>query len=125
MRALVVEDLDRKRRRVNSTLQEAGIEVDLAHNSAEGLQLSRESRYVAVIVDLGLDDLPNEPTVGLDLVKKLRKEVHDVPILIWSGFNDWESRLESRRVGADAYVAKSTDMTKLVAVLVSIVDSAR
>ena len=122
MRTLVVEDLDWQRRRLNSSLQRAGIEVDLAQDSAEGLQLSRESRYDAVIVDLGLDDLPNEPTVGLDLVKKLRREMHDLPILIWSGFNDWETRLESHRAGADAYVTKSSDMTKLVATLFSIIN---
>jgi len=117
MRALVVEDTHWLRRRACKCLREAGFEVDLAQNKEEGLRLGRQRGYDAAIVDLGLDDLPYEPTRGLELIAELRSDKHNLPILIWSGFRDPETELDGRKAGADAYLAKSSDMGEFIATL--------
>ena len=115
MRALVIEDERWRREVARASLQKAGFEVDLAQNKEEGLRLGRQGRYDAVIVDLGLDDLPDEPIRGLELITDLRRENHNLPIMIWSGFSEWETRRKGRQAGADIYVVKSSDMIEFIA----------
>lgn len=121
MRALVVEDTHWRRELAHASLLEAGFEVDLAQSKEEGLRLGRQGGYDAVIVDLGLDDLPNKPTKGLELITELRRDKHDFAILIWSGFSDWDIRQNGMRAGADAYLVKSSDMEEFIAILNGII----
>ena len=119
MQILVIEDTEWQRELADASLLKAGFRVDLAKNSEEGLHLGREGNYDAIIVDLGLDELPDQPSIGLTLIKQLRREKQNVPILIWSGFDDLNTRLEGKRVGADDYLVKSSDMKKLILTLYS------
>ena len=121
MKILVIEDTELQREQAKAFLRKAGFEVDLAKNAEEGLRLGNEGDHDAIVVDLGLDNLPDEPTVGLSLIKQLRRENQNVPILIWSGFDDWNTRFEGKRAGADAYLVKSSGMKRFIVTINSIV----
>ena len=121
MRVLVVEDEHWRREDARKTLEEAGFEVYLAQNKEEGLHLGLQGGYDAVIIDLGLDDLPNEPTRGLELIEELRRNNQEFPILIWSSFSDWEIQLNGRLAGADDYFVKSSNAKEFITTLKSMI----
>ena len=124
MRILVVEDTLWQRDLVVHSLREGGCVVDTATNSAEGLRLASRVSYDAIVLDLGLDDLPDEPTIGLHLVRQLRQASRcSVPILIWSGFDNWKTRVEGDRAGANAFVSKSSDVQTILSTLKSLLSS--
>lgn len=117
MRVLVVEDTGWQRERAHEALRQAGFEVSLAQSKEGGLRLGRQGSYDAAVVDLGLDDLPDEPTRGLELITELRRDKHNFPILVWSGFSHWEIRSKGKEAGADAYLVKSSDMEAFIPTL--------
>ena len=68
-----------------------------------------------MIVDLGLDDLPAEPSRGLELITDLRRDEHNVAIMICSGFRDRITLEKGMNAGADDYLMKPLDMEEFIA----------
>ena len=77
MRVLVVEDESALRESVAARLRDDGFTVDEAADGDEGLYYGQEFAPDVAIIDLGLPRLP-----GMDLIRQLRAEGRDFPILI-------------------------------------------
>jgi len=112
--------MDWQRYRARLALRDAGFDVDTARDRYDAFAHGCARHYDAVIVDLGLDD-SDEPSTGLALIRDMRQEGLDFPILVWSHFHDWKTHEASRRAGADAYVIKSSDMTGFIAAVMSMI----
>lgn len=110
MRALVVEDEEALRQNVAAHLREAGFTVDEAADGEEGLYYGREYRPDVAVVDLGLPRLP-----GLELIRRLRDEGRDFPILILTARGRWQEKVDGLGAGADDYVVKPFHMEELLA----------
>jgi CheY-like chemotaxis protein len=80
---LVVEDEDLVRSAICGPLRRAGMEVLEARNGEEGLAIFREHRDTldAVITDLVMPRLP-----GGELVRIVREEAPDLPLVVMSGY---------------------------------------
>jgi DNA-binding NarL/FixJ family response regulator len=80
-----------------------------AGTAAEGMELVRELRPHAVIVDVGL---PGD-TNGLDLTRQLRDEFPNIVVLILSGHDEPKYVREAAKAGAMGYVLKGEAIENL------------
>jgi len=80
-----------------------------AGTAAEGLELVRELRPAAVIVDIGLPGGTN----GIDLTKKLRNEFPDIVVLILSAHDEPKYVRGASKAGAMGYVLKEEAIENL------------
>lgn len=110
MRLLIVEDEPALRDQLETRLRKAGYVVDSAGDGEEGLYYAREYPIDLAIVDLGLPKLS-----GIDLIKQLRADGKDVPILILTARSRWQDKVEGLDAGADDYLAKPFQHEELAA----------
>jgi two-component system response regulator PhoP len=101
MRILVVEDDSGLQTSLAEILREAGYAVDVSGDGIEGLFFGQEYPLDLAIIDLGLPGLS-----GLDLIRKLREQEREFPILILTARADWQDKVEGLEAGADDYLTK-------------------
>ena len=110
MRLLLVEDDQNLGRSLAAQLERAGYAVHHAEDGREGLYFAQEYPIDLAIVDLGL------PTVsGVDLIKSLRADGKDYPILVLTARDRWQDKVEALKLGADDYVVKPFHVEELIA----------
>jgi len=110
MRILIVEDDLRLNQSLESQLKEAGYKVDSATDGREGLYLAQEYAIDLAVVDLGLPELS-----GLDLIRAIRADGKDYPILVLTARDRWQDKVEALKIGADDYVVKPFHFEELIA----------
>jgi DNA-binding response OmpR family regulator len=116
MKILVIEDDAVAREFIRWGLTEDGHTVDVAESGAEGARAVRVNPYDAVVLDLMLPD-----TTGLEVVRQLRQERRDVPVLMLTGTSHVNARIEGLDAGADDYLTKPFEMGELKARLRALV----
>ena len=82
-------------------LQFGGFQVHCAVTAAAGIAMARARRYDGIVLDLFLPD-----TSGLAVLASLRAEGITTPVMILTGFGDFESARVAGRLGADGFHAK-------------------
>jgi two-component system KDP operon response regulator KdpE len=97
---LVIDDEAQIRRLLRVTLEGAGFRVREAEGGELGLVEAATKRPDAIILDLGLPDLP-----GIEVLKRLR-EWSRLPILILSVRGQEADKIEALDAGADDYLSK-------------------
>ncbi len=110
MRLLLVEDDRSLSRSLKAQLEEAGYKVESAAEGREGLYFAREFAIDLAIVDLGLPELS-----GVELIKQLRADGKDYPILVLTARDRWQDKVEALKIGADDYVVKPFHVEELLA----------
>lgn len=103
MRLLVLEDDAGIREPLLAFLRESGYAVDAAMRASEADALIRLYPYDALIFDVRL---PEGPNAGFELVRKLRAEGFEQPVLFLSARDSLSDRLEGLDSGADDYLVK-------------------
>jgi two-component system OmpR family response regulator len=85
--------------------------VDWARTGDEALELARMTdMFDAVILDLGLPDMD-----GLDVVRRLRAEANEVPVLILTARDAVLDRVAGLDAGGDGYMVKPFAYSELTA----------
>jgi len=110
MRILVVEDETALREQLAGHLGGLGYAVDQAADGEDGLYFGREYPQDLAVIDLGLPGLS-----GIELIRKLRAEGRDFPILILTARGRWQDKVEGLEAGADDYLVKPFHMEELLA----------
>lgn len=110
MRILVVEDEVHLREQISQQLHQHNLTVDAASDGEEGLYYGLEYAYDVAIIDLGLPKLS-----GIDVIKQLRSEGKDFPILILTARSRWQEKVEGLEAGADDYLVKPFHFEELLA----------
>jgi two-component system OmpR family response regulator len=110
MRVLVVEDEPDLLTVLSQALREQGYAVDIASNGRDGLFKASGGQYDGVILDLMLPGID-----GLEVLKQLRIEGHNVPVLLLTARDALSDRVTGLDSGADDYVVKPFDMAELLA----------
>jgi two-component system KDP operon response regulator KdpE len=106
---LVIDDEVQIRRLLRFTLEEASYTMREADSGQAGLSEVAHRRPDAVILDLGLPDLP-----GVEVLKRLR-EWSPIPVLVLSVFGQEESKIAALDAGADDYLTKPFGSGELLA----------
>ena len=110
MRLLLVEDDPNLSRSLAAQLEQAGYSVEKSTDGREGLYYAREYPVDLAIVDLGLPSMS-----GVELIKQLRAEGKEYPILVLTARDRWQDKVEVLKLGADDYVVKPFNVEELLA----------
>jgi DNA-binding response OmpR family regulator len=110
MRLLIVEDDHELREALSALLQQSGYEVDAYADGRLALNTLMTKEYDLAIVDLMVPGMS-----GLALVRALRKQLSELPILIITARDALEDRVSGLDAGADDYLVKPFEMPELEA----------
>ncbi|MBT0653399.1 response regulator [Geomobilimonas luticola] len=105
-RLLVVDDESSIRLLYSQELADAGYDVVTAGSAAEAAALLEGSEFDLVVLDI---KLKNES--GLDLLQKIVKERHEMPVILCTAFSCYKDDFSAWL--ADGYVVKSSDLHEL------------
>jgi two-component system KDP operon response regulator KdpE len=109
LKVLVVDDEPPIRKLLRMGLGTQGYQTLDAPNAKAALDLLGETPDL-VILDLGLPDMQ-----GLELLRQIRKQREDLPIVVLSSRGDEAAKVEALDLGADDYVTKPFGMDELLA----------
>src|SRR5580658_4128853 len=110
MKILLVEDDLQIVEHVSRALTAAGHEVESVHDGLQGLSRALKGEYAALILDRMLPELD-----GLSLVKQLRADGNDTPVLFLTTMSGIDDRVEGLEGGADDYLVKPFAFAELLA----------
>src|SRR6201997_3645084 len=108
-KVLVVDDERPIRKLLRTGLATQGYEILEAPDGKTSIELLAQKPDM-VILDLGLPDIQ-----GLDLLRQIRAQREDVPIVVLSSRGDETAKVEALDLGADDYVTKPFGMEELLA----------
>jgi len=110
VKLLVIEDDRTVGQYVKRGLAEAGYQVDLVVDGAEGLRVASEGHYDVVVLDLRLPTLE-----GREVLRTLRDRGNAVPVLVLTAQDTVDFKVQALRMGADDYVTKPFALEELLA----------
>ncbi|TVR61502.1 MAG: response regulator [Candidatus Competibacteraceae bacterium] len=110
MKILIVEDEAKTGDYLRKGLGEAGFVVDLAHDGVDGLHLVQTGDYDLVVLDVMLPGLD-----GWAVLRTLRREGHEMPVLFLTARDQVEDRVRGLELGADDYLVKPFAFSELLA----------
>lgn len=116
MRLLLIEDEDALREQLEDRLRQEGFAVESAANGLDGQYLGEEYPFDVGIFDVGLPD-----TTGIEIIKSLRAQGKDFPILILTARSRWQEKVEGLEAGADDYITKPFHVEEVLARLNALV----
>lgn len=110
MRILIVEDDREAAAYLIKAFREGGHAADHAADGLEGYAMAREGDYDVLIVDRMLPKLD-----GLSLIRSLREQKVQTPVLILSALGQVDDRVKGLRAGGDDYLPKPYAFSELLA----------
>ncbi|HET9554687.1 MAG TPA: response regulator transcription factor [Anaeromyxobacteraceae bacterium] len=109
-RILVIEDDPSILRGLQLNLGMEGYAVRSATDGETGLALARAERFDLLVVDVMLPRLG-----GLDVIRELRRDDPDLPVLILSAKGQESDKVAGLQLGADDYMVKPFSLKELLA----------
>ncbi len=110
MRVLVVEDDIKIAQFIQKGLKSSGFAVDHAPTGNQGLERALQDPYDVMIVDIMLPEMD-----GISLIKKIRQERKNTPVIILSARDRVDDRVKGLQAGADDYLTKPFAFSELLA----------
>ncbi len=110
MRLLLIEDDPELADGLQQSLAQSGYAVDVARTAHAARAACAVTRYEMVILDLGLPDAD-----GLALLRELRAEGTQAPVLILTARGGLDDRIAGLDAGGDDYLAKPFALGELEA----------
>ncbi|ARP38512.1 response regulator transcription factor [Vibrio syngnathi] len=110
MKILVVEDEPRLGQQIIETLEGADWVPELSQDGIDALYRATSEEWDVIVLDLGLPKLD-----GLTVLKGIRDENINTPVIILSARDTLTQRVEGLNAGADDYLTKPFEMVELIA----------
>src|SRR5271170_1727168 len=115
MRVLIVEDDEENTIFIAGRLAELGHTADVAPSGREGLRLAREKEHDVIVLDRMLPDQD-----GIDMVRTIRREGRETPVLFLTNLSGIDDRVEGLEAGGDDYLVKPFAVAEFMARLVAL-----
>src|SRR5579871_6259117 len=106
---LLVEDEKKVSELVARALRQESYAVDVADDGTQGWELAQAYDYDLVILDLMLPGLSGE-----ELLRRIRRKNHQVPILVLTARDATEDKVRNFEAGADDYLTKPFAFAELI-----------
>ena len=110
MRILLVEDDQKIASFIKKGLEAAGFAVDHAVDGEDGLHLALTEPYDTAVIDVMLPKLD-----GLSLIKQIRRNDVQTPVIILSAKETVDDRVKGLHAGSDDYLTKPFAFSELLA----------
>lgn len=111
MRILVVEDEEKLARAIKRGLEQQSYAVDISFDGDNGLSMATTEPYDLIILDRMLPGGVD----GLGILKGIRKEKIETPVLFLTAKDKVLDKTEGLNAGADDYLAKPFAFVELLA----------
>jgi len=115
MRILVVEDEKYLNRLIVKRLSSSHYSVDSCFDGKEALSYIECTEYDAIVLDIMLPLMD-----GISIVKKMRKEGNNTPVILLTAMDAVEDRVKGLNAGADDYLVKPFSFDELIARITAI-----
>lgn len=109
MNVLLVEDSYMLADTLAAAFKQEHFMVDVAYNGLDGYDMASSGIYDAAVLDLMLPKLN-----GYEILKKLRQEKNQIPILILSAKSELDDKVLAFEYGADDYLTKPFETKELL-----------
>lgn len=109
MKILIVEDNKKLLQTIEKELKKH-FEVECCEDGEEALFLIKQGIYDLVVLDLMIPSMN-----GIDVLKNIRKNYLDTPVIILTAKESLDEKMEAFSVGANDYLTKPFYMEELVA----------
>lgn len=110
MKLLVVEDEHLLNAVITKGLKKCGYAVDSAFDGEEALELYEINAYDLIVLDLNLPEID-----GIEVLRTIRNEDHEIKIIILSARSEVEDKITGLDMGANDYLVKPFDFHELEA----------
>ena len=110
MRILIVEDEKSLAQLISDRLKKDRYTADISNDGEEGLYNALSGIYDLIILDIMLPKVD-----GITILKELRKEDHDVKVIMLTAKAELDDRLLGFANGANDYVPKPFHIDELIA----------
>jgi len=108
LQVLYVEDDQEIRELTAMLLEDFFYNIITASNGLEGIEKFKEHHIDLVLTDINMPHMD-----GMTMAKEIKNIDPDIPILIFSAYNDSEYFLEAIKIGIEGYLVKPIDMEQL------------
>ena len=109
-KALIVEDDAAVRNTLTKVLTSSGIQSDSVSSGQEALERLEAESFDAVLLDINLDGMD-----GFEVLRSLRDNHNQIPVMVVSGRTEDVDMLYSLEIGADDYITKPFNPVTLAA----------
>ena len=109
---LVVDDEKIIHESCGRILREEGYEVETALSGQEALQKLKRKRYDLVLTDIRMPGMD-----GIETLEKMKREVPDITVVMFTGYSSVETARGSMKLGAFDYLQKPFTPEELLAVV--------
>jgi two-component system copper resistance phosphate regulon response regulator CusR len=110
MKILIIEDENKVAEFLRKGFAAEAYSVEIAPDGVAGSRMARSGMFDLVILDLML---PGKD--GIQVLKEIRAEKVEAPVLILSSKSDVQDRVEGLNLGADDYLPKPFAFSELLA----------
>ena len=110
MKVLVIEDDLATAEHVSRGLSGNGHQFSHTSDGKDGLSQALKGEFEVLVIDRMLPSMD-----GLSIVKALRREGNQTPVLLLTTMSGLDDRVEGLEAGADDYLVKPFDMPELLA----------
>ena len=110
MRILVVEDEIHLAEALATLLKKQNYTADAVYNGEDGLDYAMSNIYDVIVLDLMLPRMS-----GLDVIKNMRREGNDTPVIMLTAKGEISDKIRGLDSGADDYLAKPFNTEELLA----------
>ena len=110
MKILIVEDDESLALAIAQILNEQKYQTEIAYNGEDGLDYALHDNYDLILLDIMLPKLD-----GFLLVKKLRQNKNNSPVIMLTAKDDIHSKITGLDSGADDYITKPFVKEELLA----------
>lgn len=110
LRILVVDDEVNLAELLGMALRYEGWETGVAHTGRRAVEVAKEMRPDAIVLDMMLPDFD-----GLEVLRRVRHVLPDVPVLFLTARDSVEDRVAGLTAGGDDYVTKPFSVEEVVA----------
>jgi len=110
MRILLVEDEVRLSQALVEIFQKNKFGVDAVYTGTDGLEYAKSGIYDLIILDIMLPGID-----GISILKKLREDKNQVPVMLLTAKDDVTDKVSGLDMGADDYMTKPFATEELMA----------
>ena len=110
MRILIVEDEKEITDGIQAILEKEGFSTDVAYDGKKGLECIEDNIYDLILLDIMLPYMS-----GLEILKEIRKEDIQTPVILLTAKSLADDKIAGLDAGADDYMTKPFDSGELLA----------
>lgn len=116
MKVLIVDDIEEYLDTMEGFLED-GYEVFKTKNLVDAKKVFEDETIDIAIVDIRLNDNDPSNKDGLELLKWIKEQKQDFPVIVMSAYQEFDYAVEAVNLGAKYFVKKPIDPNKLLEIM--------